>query len=611
MDERNVFFGTELDEKDILQLFELDKLVYEAQYVGAADNMLARFRAEKNSFVAIKDEKTGQFIGYINYLNMSAALYQDIIYDTQVIRDDDIRPEELAEFSADRPNHLFILSMVIHPAYRNQKTVIKTLTDGFIKAILKLEQAGFPVGSISGAAVSEGGCKMLRGMWFRQSRRMDDGNILYICDGGRLERLKQNRLYFKTFRDDIYLFLPYADHVLNTRVEDYLRTYDPDQVTGIEKVFLEELQENLEYECKSGVSEGITLMYIGKYPFLHTTDEYDTIEDREIVIGTEEVYLFLASHLKSHMHILIMMMPDSRYSTSQTEDQLSAGYIKIKTGTEKGYDVFENINAYLKRKFGLHACGSGKSILCMSGKPETEQEFRNIMAAEAYNSIHVNYFIDNDKIREICGNNKAKYDYYEVYMSDMVVALILKDYDLKLENRISIMATYLFIAVLVMFQNASLDKMHIKISRALSDDGQVSYAYIDELYKNFGMTVQFWEKQNFKYTGTQMEAEAIEEAFANRQIKETYMEEQGYLEHIVELKMAQNERINGWVINIAAIILALLQVEPYIVTALTFCYEKLGIDVLYVNRTFNTGVFGGLALILVIYAILRRKRRKS
>ena len=63
MDERNVFFGAELDEKDILQLFELDKLVYEAQYVGAADNMLARFRAEKNSFVAIKDEKTGQFIG--------------------------------------------------------------------------------------------------------------------------------------------------------------------------------------------------------------------------------------------------------------------------------------------------------------------------------------------------------------------------------------------------------------------------------------------------------------------------------------------------------------------------------------------------------------------
>lgn len=29
MDERNCFFGAELDEKDILQLFELDKLVYE------------------------------------------------------------------------------------------------------------------------------------------------------------------------------------------------------------------------------------------------------------------------------------------------------------------------------------------------------------------------------------------------------------------------------------------------------------------------------------------------------------------------------------------------------------------------------------------------------
>ncbi len=603
----SVHFGEDMTAADISQLFALDEMVYEDQYVGEIDNMLQRFYSNPRSFVAVRQD--GRYVGYINFLNLSKALYQDIMYASQEIRDDDIRPEELAPFTRGEEQHLFILSMVIHPDFRDQKVVIQTLTDGLIEALLKLGRDGYQLGSISATAVSEDGCKMLRNLWFRRVRQLQDENIVYVCDGDRLKRLLQKKLYFKTFQDDIYLLLPYADHPQNTRIERLKQSYDPAAVTGLPKTFLEELQANLEYECKTGVTDGIELLYLGSHRFLHTTDEYDIPE--EIIMGSEEVYLFLAAHQKSHMHVLILFLPNCRYSTSQVADQMSVSYLKICTGKKEGYESYEFLNTYLKYQFGLHACGSGKMLVCMSKKPDTAQEFANILAAESCNSVHVDYHIQNPELQEMCARNLAKYDYYEAYMSEQVIAMILKDFLPEAKDRMEIMATYLFIAVLVMFQNTSLDKMHMKITRALQDDGKVSYAYIDELYRNYGLTAQFWEKQNFKYPGTQMEAEQIQECFANRQLKETCMEEQKHLEHIVDLNMAQNERMNGWIINIAAIVLALLQIQPYLIELLQLCYSRLGIELEYADRTFNTSVFGGLALILVVYIILHRKNRKS
>lgn len=99
---------------------------------------------------------------------------------------------------------------------------------------------------------------------------------------------------------------------------------------------------------------------------------------------------------------------------------------------------------YLKYKYGLLKCGSGKAFLLLSDRPEKEDEFRCMMAGETYDSQHQNFHIASDNISQICQTNHAQYDYYQVYMSEMVVACIMENFSENMEERIDITATYAF-----------------------------------------------------------------------------------------------------------------------------------------------------------------------
>ena len=75
----------------------------------------------------------------------------------------------------------------------------------------------------------------------------------------------------------------------------------------------------------------------------------------------------------------------------------------------------------------------------------------------------------------------------------------------------------------------------------------------------------------------------------------------------MDLKNAQNERRNGNIINIVAIILAVIQIQGYVVSLLTRFYESFGIPVESAANTFDVMVIGGGGLILLIWYILSRK----
>ena len=178
---------------------------------------------------------------------------------------------------------------------------------------------------------------------------------------------------------------------------------------------------------------------------------------------------------------------------------------------------------------------------------------------------------------------------------------------LRTKKRIKLAATYVFIMELVTFQNTALSKMTTKVSRALAQEGDVSYEYVSLLYQEFARTIKFWQSDNFRYYGTQKEAEQIRRAFANEELRDSYNEQQAFLEHIVELKVAQNDRRNGNIINIVAIILAVFQVRDYIVELLARFYGKIDVPAEAAGDTFNTAVFGFFILTLVIMYILRGK----
>ena len=104
------------------------------------------------------------------------------------------------------------------------------------------------------------------------------------------------------------------------------------------------------------------------------------------------------------------------------------------------------------------------------------------------------------------------------------------------------------------------------------------------------------------------------EAFGNKELKETYYEHQEFLEHIVELKGAQTEERNGTILNIVATILAVIQVQDFVVELLESFYKKAGIDVTYAGSTFSTLIICGpfsFVLVLIIINRMRSKMRKG
>lgn len=100
------------------------------------------------------------------------------------------------------------------------------------------------------------------------------------------------------------------------------------------------------------------------------------------------------------------------------------------------------------------------------------------------------------------------------------------------------------------------------------------------------------------------------EAFGNKELKETYYEHQEFLEHIAELKSAKAEERNGFILNIVATILAVIQVQDFIVSLLENFYGNVGINVDYATSTFSTLIICGTFSFVVVLMIINRMRIK-
>ena len=691
-----VLKGEDMDRSYLDKVFALDKKVYGPigekageDFVGTIENMVARFNHNNRTFVCLMKEDT--LVGYINFFPVTDKVWEDIVTGPrkdsegnpliieeghELIWDDDLGPNEiLPDYLPDtiengevvKHNNLFIISVVIDAEFRG-KEAITQLTAAFVDYLNDLEKKGFGINAISAYAVSSDGEKFLRERMFGIKRyivphpfritsdradaeKEDSVEVVYLTEGVYLRYLLEhpNMLYRKTIKDDLYLFLPYEDSPDNHKLDELLSDKDasegenvPDEI----KPLLSSLDDCLRYEYKSKIVNELKRVYIGSFRFLHSMDEYPEDDENPYVRGEEIAHVSLLAHHATNMYVVMLCIPNCRYSSSQVEDQLFQGYIKIRPEsddtwqdtTNYGVPRYINLNDYLREHFGLYQCGNGKALLCMSDipkdtmelanmtgitDPETgknittetgraiSQEFLNILACETYQSVHQDFFIRNNSLIELATKNHSIYDYYETYMSENMVAFVLKDFPDNLSERMELTATYIFIVELVLFQNTTLNKLNNNVSAALSHEGDVSYDYIDGLYRDYAKTIKFWNSNNFKYYGTQQEAEQIKNAFENEDLRDQYNEQQEFLEHMVDVKSARAEERNGMIINIFASILAVIQIQDFAVRILGMLYERMGMPMEEATSTFDVTIIGGGGLFVIILAILSRKKRLS
>ena len=152
--------GLDFEEDFLRKVMDLDELVYEKKYAGELKNMVARYRVNRDSFICVLDEEREQRLaGYVNFFPCTQGLWESLenLDENSPIRDDDIRADEIAQYTKEGENRLFILSLVVHPDYRDKKAVV-ALSEAW-RAHLEKLNGEYPLTAIRAIAVSGDGKK--------------------------------------------------------------------------------------------------------------------------------------------------------------------------------------------------------------------------------------------------------------------------------------------------------------------------------------------------------------------------------------------------------------------------------------------------------------------
>ena len=410
------------------------------------------------------------------------------------------------------------------------------------------------------------------------------------------------------------MMIPLAEHEANLRVSRLLEECQANGPQGegedaqLGAQMVEALQERLSYECTNKVVEDIELACLGSFDFLHTTDDYKGLEDpdQETVVNTNRGTAVLVAHRKTHMFILAVMLPRYANSVTQMEDQVSYGYVRIRD--PRNPQQFVSFYEYLRLTYGLHRCGQPKNLLYLSNLPATQQELANMLAAEAVDNYGRTYTLKSPELNELAATDRSQYEDYQVYLSSRAIVYVPFKFAPDAELRMQDISDYLFVVIITLFQNTALEKVNNRVTVILEERSDISPRVKLAIDEEYGKTVRFWEDQNFKYLAAQYESQAIREAFLNAEIRDMYNEHQEYLEHVVSVKAAIADNRNATILSVAATVLAVISIKPFIVDLLKALYEFLGIEAVYAETSVSFGLLGGIVVFLLLALLYMRRK---
>ena len=241
--------------------------------------------------------------------------------------------------------------------------------------------------------------------------------------------------------------------------------------------------------------------------------------------------------------------------------------------------------------------------------------------------IHQDFKIKHEIFNLEEQSQKAVYTYYDIYLSERAAVFVqdtkegAKDhFDVEdgdtdtLTGRIELVTTYTFIMEVVTFRNTALQKMTEKVSAAILQDGDVSYTYLQTLYRDFAGTDKYANKRNFKYYGTQKEAEAILDAFKTAELEADYHDKQGFLESYIELSSANRSKLTTTIVGLAATLMSMFGLKEIFGEVIEPFARRHGVPLTSESTLFYTLVIAVFLFYLMITVILYfrdRKRREE
>lgn len=561
------------------EVLKLDAMVYEDDLQGSYDSLKERLDANDEMYLLLYEQK--ELIGYLCFFPITKRL-SDSIYQDDTLHDDDITKEDIESYHKNKKTDIYILSIVINPSLKT-KDATTLLVNSFVEFMNQKIKEGYKIGKVLGTVVSDKGERFARNLGLKEVKKIENDYILMECEAEKL----QNKYYKKTYQDDIYLMIPFTGRVpkINEKVDELADNY------------IDIMNKYSDYECNNSIASELERKFLGKEMLICLKDDYDGT-----VSGKEEAYLFLTSHKTTKLHILTILIPNNHRLTTEIQDNAVSEHLMIEK--ENG---MVNINDYIHERYHLTKCGACKSVICLSEKPEDKLEFHNLLSAETYNgkynTAYTSGHITSKEVERQSEDNISQYQFYEAYTSLNSILYIFDNFSEDFSNNIKYEALILFIVELTILQNSAISRTNKKIVDGLKHEGNVSLPFIEQLYKEFGKTSVFWNQNNFKYNTSQNLANKINESFKTKEMLEVYQRNQSFLEHIVDLKNVQESNRENTILNLIAIILALLQVLPLILDFINWIVGG--------NDYVAYGTTGTLTLFTIFIILIIMKRKKD
>ncbi len=182
-----ILYGKDMTRPVWREIDRLDRLSYEPQFCVDLGNTAPRFLKEPDQIICVMDGERAA--GYLQFFPLADQMRRELL-DTadRRLRDEDIRADEIETYRADCGNHIFIISAVVDPEYRDADA-IKCMTEDFIRFLREKETAGYRIDSIYACVVSDGGARLARGLCMKPYKELEEGYRLFAAERGDVERL--------------------------------------------------------------------------------------------------------------------------------------------------------------------------------------------------------------------------------------------------------------------------------------------------------------------------------------------------------------------------------------------------------------------------------------
>jgi len=174
----NIKYTDELDKnhdkKLINEILEIDSLVYPNHLQGTFDEIYDRFRANRDIFILLYDDK--KLIGYLCLFPIKDPLYVQISNENKLF-DSNIPGEMLEKYEPHNIYKLYLISAVIRHEYQKMG-LSKHLIKGFYQYILNKKKKDIKFSAALSSAVTNDGRLMLKRMGFKEKKELTGGFTL-------------------------------------------------------------------------------------------------------------------------------------------------------------------------------------------------------------------------------------------------------------------------------------------------------------------------------------------------------------------------------------------------------------------------------------------------